>query len=341
MALRSPARAIKIEFQGGEPLLNFELIRYSVEEVEARRGEKTVSFVIATNLAGINDEILSFCAAHSILISTSLDGPRDLHNRNRPRPGGDSYEKAVRGIRLVRDRLGRDSVAALMTTTSASLSRARDIIDEYVAQGFNDIFLRPLSPYGFALKAKSYGAYDVERWLDFYVEGVDYIIDLNRRGTRFRECYASIVLKKMFTSDDPGYVDLMSPAGIGIAGVVYNYDGGVYASDESRMLAEMGDETFRIGDVSRNTYEEIFTSPRLLDPIEQSFADSVPMCSDCAFEPYCGADPVFHYARYRDFVGRKPESEFCRRNMGVFRYLIRRMEDNAFVRRLFLRWANS
>lgn len=341
LALRSPAQTIKIEFQGGEPLLNFGLIRYIVEEVEARKTGKNVTYVIATNLALIDDEMLSFCAAHSILISTSLDGPRDLHNRNRPRPGGDSYERTVRGIQLARDRLGRDRVAALMTTTLASLTRARDIVDEYVAQGFDDIFLRPLSPYGFALKTKSYAAYGVEQWLDFYRDGLDYIINLNKRGTRLREDYASIILKRMLTSDDPGYVDLMSPAGIGIAGVVYSYDGGVYASDESRMLAEMGDETFRIGQVGTSTYEEIFSSPRLLDPIEESFAYSVPMCNECAFEPYCGADPVFHYGRSGDFVGRKPESEFCRRNMGVFRYLIQRMEDDASVKRLFVRWANT
>ncbi len=341
LTLRSPAQAIKIEFQGGEPLLNVDLIRYIVEEVEARKNGKSVTFVIATNLALLDDEMLSFCAAHSILISSSLDGPRDLHNRNRPRPGGDSYERTVRGIQLARDRLGRDRVAALMTTTAASLTRARDIVDEYVAQGFDDIFLRPLSPYGFALKTKSYAAYGVERWLEFYKEGLDYIIDLNRQGTRLREHYASIILKKMLTSDDPGYVDLMSPAGIGIAALVYNYDGGVYASDESRMLAEMGDQTFKIGDVGTSTYEEIFTSPKLLDAIEESFAYSVPMCNECAFEPYCGADPVFHYGRGGDFVGRKPESEFCRRNMGVFRYLIRRMEGDASVKQLFLRWANS
>jgi His-Xaa-Ser system radical SAM maturase HxsB len=341
LALRSPAQAIKIEFQGGEPLLNFDLIRYIVDEVEARKNGKSVTFVIATNLALINDEILSFCAAHSILISTSLDGPLDLHNRNRPRPGGDSYERTVRGIQLARDRLGRDRVAALMTTTAASLTRVRDIVDEYVAQGFDDIFLRPLSPYGFALKTKSYAAYRVEQWLDFYREGLNYIIELNKRGTRLREHYASLILKKMLTSDDPGYVDLMSPAGIGIAAIVYNYDGGVYASDESRMLAEMGDQTFKIGDVGTSTYEEILMSPRLLDAIEESFAYSVPMCNECAFEPYCGADPVFHYCRSGDFVGRKPESEFCRRNMGVFRYLIQRMEDDASVRQLFLRWANS
>src|SRR2546426_8513963 len=108
--------------------------------------------VIATNLALINSGILEFCQQHDILISTSLDGPRDLHNANRPRPGRDSYEKTIEGVRLARKYLGRDRVSALMTTTEASLNRATEIIDEYLAQGFGGIFLRPLSPYGFAIK---------------------------------------------------------------------------------------------------------------------------------------------------------------------------------------------
>jgi hypothetical protein len=126
-----------------------------------------------------------------------------------------------------------------MTTTEASLGRVREIIDEYLAQEFHSIFLRPLSPYGFAIRGKSYRTYNAQRWLKFYKEGLAYIIDLNRQGKEFVEFYASIILKKMLTSEDPGYVDLMSPAGIGIAGVVYNYDGDVYASDEGRMKWEI------------------------------------------------------------------------------------------------------
>jgi radical SAM protein with 4Fe4S-binding SPASM domain len=177
--------------------------------------------------------------------------------------------------------------------------------------------------------------------MQFYTEGLDYIIELNRQGLDFREYYAAIILKKMLTSEDPGYVDLMSPSGIGIGAVVYNYNGGVYASDESRMLAEMGEDKFKLGNVLEHTYEQIFTSPNLLDPLEESFAFSAPMCNDCAFEPYCGADPVFHYALYKDYIGRKPESEFCARNMAIFRLLIQKMEDDTFVRRLFTRWANN
>lgn len=343
MVFRSPSRALKIEFQGGESMLNFDLVRYVVERAEEvnAQAQRDLQFVIATNLAVVSEDILLYCKEHDILVSTSLDGPADLHNTNRPRPGRDSYERAVAGIRRAREILGRDRVSALMTTTQASLSRGHDIVDEYVRQDFNGIFLRPLSPYGFAIKTKSYDAYDVDDWLRFYFEGLDYIIDLNRRGLFFIEHYAALILTKMLTPFDPGYVDLRSPAGIGIGALIYNYDGDVYASDESRMLAETGDKTFRLGNVHSNSWEEMMSSAALLDPLEASFTGSAPMCSDCAFEPFCGADPVFHHATQGDVVGHKPSSAFCRRNMEIFRRLITRMREDEEVRSIFLRWVKA
>jgi uncharacterized protein len=342
LVFQSPSPTLKIEFQGGEPLLNMEIIRHIVGRAESlnREYRRHLDFVIATNLALVNDEILRLCKDQGIHISTSLDGPSDLHNKNRPRPGGDSYQRTIKGIQLVRDRLGKDQISALMTTTSASLGRVKDIIDEYVAHEFDGIFLRTLSPYGFAIKTKSFAAYSTENWLDFYKEGLEYIIDLNRSGIQFQEYLASTILKKILTSQESGFVDLMSPAGIGIAAVVYNYDGSVYASDESRMLAEMGDHSFRLGNVLSDSYREIFTSGALLEPLEDSFASSNPMCADCAFESYCGADPVYHHAIHKDFVGRKPESAFCKRNMTIIEYLIERMESDPYVMRLFRDWAN-
>ena len=340
---RSPSPSLKIEFQGGEPLLNFELVKYIVDNAEKRNAleQRHLSFVIATNLALATPEILQFCADHSIDISTSLDGPEDLHNRNRPRPGRNSHQKAIAGIKLARQIVGRDRVSALMTTTAQSLDRVRDIIDEYVRLEFPGVFLRTLSPYGFAIKTNAVAAYSTERWLQFYKEGLEYILHLNEIGIPFREFFASVVLKKMLTSEETGFVDLVSPAGIGIKVIVYNYDGAVYASDESRMLAEMGDEAFRLGDLRTDSYESVMLSDRLLGPLQDSMTASVPMCSECAFEPYCGADPVFHHAVYGDVVGRKAESAFCSRNMAIFRYLIRKMHADPSAKRLFLRWANN
>lgn len=343
IVFRSPNPAIKIEFQGGEPLLNFELIRHvvlkakKINEVEKR----DLQFVITTTLSLITDEILDFCKDHKIFLSSSLDGPEDLHNRNRPRPGKDSYARFVEGLQKARDKLGYDSVSALMTTSPASLTRVRDIIDEYLKHDLDGIFLRHLSPYGFAIKTKSYDAYNVDRWLEFYREGLDYIVELNKQGVRFTEHFASLLLTKMFTSNDPGFVDLMNPSGAGVSAVVFNYDGDVYASDESRMLREMGDTTFKIGNLHTNTYEEIFTSEVLLNALDDSFTMSAPMCTDCAFEPWCGAEPVFHHAIFDDVLGRKPESEFCKRIMGVVRHLLNKMQTDPEAKEIFMRWANK
>jgi uncharacterized protein len=133
---------------------------------------------------------------------------------------------------------------------------------------------------------------------------------------------------------------LTSPAGIGLGALVYNYDGDVYASDEGRMLAEMNDHTFRLGNVHRSTYRDIMLSDQLMQPLAESFTLSAPMCTTCAFEPYCGADPVFHHATTGDFVGQKAMSAFCQRNMGVFIAILQRAREDDFARDLFFRWAH-
>jgi uncharacterized protein len=341
LVFQSPSPVLKIEFQGGEPLLNFDRIRTVVHHVESRNvsEKRDVQFVIASNLSLVTDEILEFCDAHRIQFSTSLDGPEDLHNRNRPRPGKDGYARTVEGIRRVRERLGVDSVSALMTTTEASLGRVREVIDEYVAQGFHSVFLRPLSPYGFAARAGHFARYDAERWLDFYKEGLEYILELNRQGYPMVETYSAIVLRKMLTPQNPGYVDLQSPAGIGISALVYNYDGDVYAADEARMLAEMGDRTFRLGNVLSDDHASLMLSDALLNPLEATVAQSVPICSDCAFLPYCGSDPLYHHATQGDAVGNRVTSGFCHRNMGIFRLLMKQLADNQKDRETLLKWA--
>ena len=327
---RTPSPSIKVEFQGGESLLNFALVRYIVEEVERRNvaAEKDVAFVIATNLALLADEHLDFCKAHGICISTSLDGPASLHDANRPRPGRDSHARAVDGIERARQALGHDRVSALMTTTRGSLTMPREIVEEYARLGFRSIFLRSISPYGFAVRTGWADDYCIADWLEFYKAGLKRVIELNREGVPMREELAAILLTKILTPWPNRYVDLQSPAGIAIAGIVFNYDGGIYASDEARMLAEMGDQTFRLGHLNESSYEDVMRSPALLHALTSTMAEGVPMCSDCAYQPYCGSDPVFHHATQGDMVGFKPLSAFCRKNMGVIGHLIGLLEDD-------------
>jgi uncharacterized protein len=338
IALDSPSSRIKIEFQGGEPLLNFDLIEKIVlaAKKSGPASGKKLDFVIASNLALLSDEHLTFCKAHDVLLSTSLDGPANLHNKNRPRPGCNSYELAVKGIRRAQEVLGRDRVGALMTTTESSLSRVEEIIDEYLHLGLDGIFLRPLSPYGFAVKTKQFHRYDAKRWLDFYARGLRYILAVNRAGRHFPEFYSALILRRMLTDRPIGYVDLRSPAGIGLGALVYNYDGRVFASDEGRMLAEMGDNTFELGHVDRDSYRSLILSDRLVGLVASSLTQCAPECMDCVFEPHCGADPVYHHATQRDPLGIKPLSEFCARQKGIMSLLFEILDtepENAAILR--------
>jgi len=343
LAFRSPADRIKIEFQGGEPLLNFGRIVQIVEEAE-KRGQssaKTVEFVVATNLALASDPIFEYFRNHSITVSTSLDGPEFLHNTNRPRPGNDSYQLTTQNIARARAILGFDQVAAVMTTTRLSLSHSREIIDEYVAQGFQSIFLRPLSPFGFATKTVRAIGYSTDEFLDFYVKALEYIIALNRTGVNLVETYSQLLLTRILTPFSTGYVDLQSPAGAAIGVAVYNYDGDVYASDESRMLAEMGDARFRLGNVHRDSYESIFGSDFVRQVVASSCVESLPGCADCAFQAFCGSDPIFNYATQGDLIGHRPTSDFHRRNFFIIKHLINLYHSDPAIRRVFWAWVQE
>lgn len=333
----SPSPYLKIEFQGGESLLNFGIVRHVVTESKRRNDGRKLEFVVTTNLANLTEEMLDFAEVHQIGFSTSLDGPEPLHNANRPRPGKNSYAKTIEGIEHVRRRLGMDSVSALMTSTSASLGQPRLIIDEYVKLGFESIFLRYISPYGFAVRSSPRIGYETQKFVKFFKEGLAYILDLNRSGKRIRESYTQIILQRILTTFPSGYIDLQSPSGIGISGVVYNYNGDVYASDEGRMLAEMGDTTFRLGTVE-DSYRSLFFESNLLPIIHDTMVEGIPGCSDCAFQTYCGTDPVFHHRTQGDVVGHRPSSAYCERNMALIWHILELLEDDRESAKILRSW---
>jgi His-Xaa-Ser system radical SAM maturase HxsB len=246
-----------------------------------------------------------------------------------------------RHLARARDILGVSRVSALMTTTEHSLGHPYAIVDEYARLGFETIFLRPISPYGFAARTRASSRYDADAFLQFYKAALGHIIELNRAGRPMVEIYAQILLRKMLTPFPAGYVDLQSPSGAGIAAVVYNYDGEVYASDEGRMLAAMGDRSFRLGHVS-DSFPKIFGGRLLHGLVESSCHETMPGCSDCAFSPFCGADPVFNWATQGDPIGHRPTSTFCARNMAIIRHLFDVLRsDDLFARDLLTRWATE
>ena len=343
LLFQAPSPTLKVEFQGGEPLLNFPLVRRVVEMVEARNRTlarpRNVQFVVTSNLALLDDEVLDFAGEHDLYFSTSLDGPAALHNANRPRPGADSHARALSGIARIRERLGPTRVSALMTSTAESLTQPEAIIDEYAAQGFTSIFLRPISPYGFAVKTAARTGYEAQAFVEFYQRGLTHVLALNRRGVPMREEYSALLLRRMLTPFPTRYVDLQSPAGLGLGALVYNYDGEVYASDEGRMLAAMGDKAFRLGNVATHSFRQLFTEGPLLETLHATMAEGTPGCTDCAFLPWCGTDPLFHHRTQGDVVGHRPTSAFCARHLAVFRHLVSLLADEPQSAVVLRAWA--
>lgn len=322
----APAKNITVEFQGGEPLLAFDRVRQIVLEIARRQpaSGKRIGFSMTTTLHHATPDILEFLKQHDFAVSTSLDGPREIHDRHRPISSRDSHARTFAAIERARLILGSDSVSALTTVTREALACPEAIVDSYVAAGFKSIFLRPLSPFGFATRSEGKIGYPMSEFVAFYARALAYMLELNARGVEISEAYASILLTHILTPYSAGYVDLRSPQGAGSGALVFNYDGLVYPSDEARMLAETGNGSLRLGDVN-TTFQELMASPVLRLLLESGIAESQPGCSDCAYLPYCGADPIATIARTGAPLGHTFSSAHCQRHMGLFDILFQHL----------------
>ncbi len=340
--MHSPNPNVTMEFQGGEALLAFDNIKYAIakaKELASIYGKK-INFVICTNLALINDDILHYCKENEVLISASLDGPKEVHDANRNKPNNSSYELAIKGIELSRKIIGKENVSALMTTTTHSLNYPTEIVNEYLDKGFHGIFLRNISPYGFALRTQR-NRYQTEDFLRFYKKALNRIIEINKEGIFFTEDFSRILLTKILTPYNVGFVDMQSPSGLINGVIVFNYNGDVYATDESRMLGEAKDYTFRLGNLDKNTYNEIFYGEKAQKIANIWANETLAGCADCSFQQYCGADPVHNWATQGDVYGYRPTNSFCKKNKEIIRYLFELMDKDAEVKEIFENWING
>lgn len=343
LMMQAPSKHITAEFQGGETLLAFDKVKEIVLYTEElnKTYDKKIVFVIATSLVDITEEQIKFIKEHNIEVSTSLDGDEELHNKNRPIGSQNTYEKFQKGFHLTQSMLDRGSISPLLTLSKFSLNSLEIIIEEYLKIGHHSISLRALSPYGFAVKTYNKIGYDVDEYIEFYINSLKYIIDLNLKGVYFREDFITLLLKRILTPYSTGYVDLQSPSGAGVNALIYHYNGDIYPADEARMLAEMGDDSFKLGNVQETTFTDIYTNKKLEVLIQDSCSEAMTNCSDCAYLSYCGADPLFNYVTQGDHYGHRPTSDFCKKQMSIFKYIFTLIEENnSDIMDVFWSWIN-
>lgn len=348
IALSSTNPGITIEFQGGEPLVNWPVVKHIVEYALERNKTvgKSLAFTMVSNLSLMDEDKLAFLMKHRVQMCTSIDGPRDIHDKQRKLPGLSAYDATVSWIKRINAayrEAGLDEtlyhVEALITVTRDALPMWKEIVDTYAELGCRALFLRPLDPFGFADKTKRYIEYPRADYMAFYRKAVDYIIEKNASGTQILERYAAIFLTKILAGEDPNFLDIRSPGGAGIGQLAYSYDGKVYSSDEGRMLAGMGDSAFLLGDVFQNTYRQLVGHETVRALMMASNLDGQPDCVNCTYQPYCGTVPEHNYKTTGSIFGRMRESTICAVHKGIQDYLFERIgEGDARVMEVFRRW---
>jgi His-Xaa-Ser system radical SAM maturase HxsB len=346
--LQTTSPSVTIEFQGGEPLVNFPVVKHVIEYALAKNRAygKQLEFTMVTNLALMDEEKLAWLVDHKVQICTSIDGPAPLHEKQRVLVGQSSHRVAAKWIERINAKyieLGLDStlyhVEALLTTTREALKYPKEIVDTYVSLGCRAIFLRPVDPFGFADRTAKTVEYDRRAYHDFYRTAVEHILDLNRKGEQVLERYAAIFLTKILGDDDPNFLDIRSPSGSGIGALAYDYDGRIFSSDEGRMMAAMGDDAFAIGDVRTNKYREVMKHETIRSLVVASIREVQPDCARCAYAPYCGIQPEHSYRTQGTIFGRMPESTVCSVHKGIQDYLFQKLrEDDPATVEILRRW---
>jgi His-Xaa-Ser system radical SAM maturase HxsB len=348
LALQTTSPALTIEFQGGEPLVNFTVLKHVIQYALAKNRAygKQLEFTMVSNLSLMDEEKLAFLVDNKVQICTSIDGPEPLHTKQRLLVGDNSHSITVKWIERINKAyidLGLDPtlyhVEALLTTTREALKYPKEIVDHYVSLGCRAIFLRPIDPFGFVGKTARVVEYDRAAYRDFYRTATDHIISLNKRGEQVLERYAAIFLTKILQDDDPNFLDIRSPGGSAIGQVAYSYDGKIYTSDEGRMLAASGEDMFCIGDVFTSKYRDLMKHPTVRALVMASIRDVQPDCASCTYATYCGIQPEHNYRSLGSIFGRMRESTLCSVHKGIQDYLFEKLrEDDPATVEILKRW---
>ena len=321
-------KSAMIEFQGGEPLLNFETVRFITEYATKKNkaAKKDLRLSLVTNLTLMDKEKLEFCKKNRIGLCTSLDGPAMIHDRHRKNPSGEGTHA------IVADRVERirkeHPIEALMVATKDSLPYPKEIVDEYDRLGFKTIQLRPFLSLGQAIGKKGLG-FTADEYLDFWKIAMERILEINKRRY-FEERYSTYMLKKLFGMRS-NFVDLCSPCGAIVSTLAYDHEGKIYSCDEGRQH-----EMFCIGDVDKR-FEDMLETEKAQCIIRGSVNDCL-LCDACAWKPFCGVCQVCNYAEDGNLVPKLAQDTRCKILDGMFTFLIGKIQEDE---KAFARWVED
>ena len=139
-------RNLEVDFFGGEPLMNFQVVKDLVaygRSLEKER-DKHFRFTLTTNGVLLNDDVMDFVNREMDNVVLSIDGREAVHNRMRPfRNGGGSYDLIVPKFRKLADSRGQERYYVRGTFTRNNLDFSEDVL-HLADLGFKQISVEPV-----------------------------------------------------------------------------------------------------------------------------------------------------------------------------------------------------
>ncbi len=265
-------RNLEVDFFGGEPLLNWGVVKALVaygRELEKKHG-KVFRFTLTTNGMQLDDEVIDFCCREMQNVVLSLDGRPLVHDRFRvDRQGRGSYERVVPSFQRLAKARGDKGYYVRGTYTRHNLDFLQDVL-HLADLGFTQLSMEPVvapegSPY--ALKEE-----DLPRLFDQYERLAFEMLKRKREGRGFDFYHYNVDLQH-----GPCIHKRLAGCGSGTEYLAVTPSGDLYPCHQF-----VGEEAFKIGDLEHGV-----TNRRLQEEFRGNVLAAHPECETCWAKLYC------------------------------------------------------
>ncbi|MEW6606433.1 MAG: radical SAM protein [bacterium] len=313
--------SVLIEFHGGEPLLCWEEIKDIILKYHNKRN---FYFGIQTNGTLLTPKIIDFIKMYSIGIGISIDGPQEIHDRNRCYPNGKgSFSGVMRGISLLK----QNKIPFTTISVVERSNECSEIFDFFVNNQIERIKLNPLYFKGM-LNEKNISSYCLGKYQEeFATEHLKIarkIIEYNKTSSVKQIC-ANITIMVRNLIGNNGYMCLKSPCGAGNSIIMFDENGNIYPCEEM-----YGRKDFIITNINninngKDLEEALRYSPIILK-IKERKVENIPKCRDCIWQRFCGGGCTSYSLNI--FNSLKREDVMCQYNQIMFEGLMWILGEN-------------
>ncbi|MFO7635793.1 MAG: thioether cross-link-forming SCIFF peptide maturase [Clostridia bacterium] len=282
----SSRKHVEVDFFGGEPLMNFEVVKKTVEYALERQKDRQVHFTLTTNATILDDEILAFINRHMDNVVLSLDGRKETHDRmRRYQNGRGSYDRVLGNIRRILADRKKGSYFIRGTFTRENLDFSEDI--RHLADlGFREISIEPVTGGAFAFNREEL-AVILKEYEEFAMEYA--------RQEEYRFYHFNLDLYH-----GPCVYKRISSCGAGFEYAAVVPDGSLYACHQFA-----GMEAFRLGDVFNGIH-----NTALMEEMRSANVLNKEECKECWARFLCsGGCHALAYFKNGDI--KKPDQDHC------------------------------